>query len=89
MIFCPNLQGYIKKIFLIYFENTVTMQENSCQGKSGSAGNSPGTGSSHPIASLYPSLASFSCHEQAKRGKGRFYQHNFKIPLHPPLPKGG
>src|SRR4030043_2421384 len=23
-----------------------------------------------------------------KRGKGRFYQHNFKIPLYPPLPKG-
>jgi hypothetical protein len=29
---------------------------------------------------LYPSLA--------KRGEGRFYQHNFKIPLYPPLPKG-
>jgi hypothetical protein len=23
-----------------------------------------------------------------KRGEGRFYQHNFKIPLYPPLPKG-
>jgi hypothetical protein len=29
---------------------------------------------------LYPSLA--------KRGEGRFYQHNFKTPLYPPLPKG-
>jgi len=36
MIFYPNLQEYIKKIFLIYFENTVTMQENSCQEKSAS-----------------------------------------------------
>jgi hypothetical protein len=23
-----------------------------------------------------------------KRDKGRFYQHNSKIPLYPPLPKG-
>jgi hypothetical protein len=29
---------------------------------------------------LYPSLT--------KRGEGRFYQDNFKIPLHPPLAKG-
>ena len=64
------------------------MQGNSCQEKSGSAANPLGTGSSHTIAFLYPSLASFSCHEQAKRGKGRFYQHNFKIPLHPTLPTG-
>jgi hypothetical protein len=28
----------------------------------------------------YPSLA--------KRGEGRFFQHFFKIPLYPPLPKG-
>ena len=45
-------------------------------------------GSSNTNVPLYPSLASFSCRGQAKRGKGRFYQHNFKIPLYPPLPKG-
>jgi len=37
-------------------------------------------GSDKTMVALYPSLA--------KRGKGRFYQHNFKIPLYPPLPKG-
>jgi len=37
-------------------------------------------GSNNTVVALYPSLA--------KRGKGRFYQHNFKIPLYPPLPKG-
>jgi hypothetical protein len=30
------LQRYIKKIFLIYFKNTVTMLKNSCQEKFGS-----------------------------------------------------
>jgi len=37
-------------------------------------------GSNNTVVALYPSLA--------KRGKGRFYQHNFKIPPYPPLPKG-
>jgi len=35
------------------------------------------TGSSNTNVPLYPSLE--------KRGKGRFSQHNFKIPLYPPL----
>jgi hypothetical protein len=37
-----------------------------------------GSGNTNELS--YPSLE--------KRGKGRFYQHNFKIPLYPPLPKG-
>jgi hypothetical protein len=32
------------------------------------------------IVSSHPSLE--------KRGEGRFYQHNFKIPLYSPFPKG-
>jgi hypothetical protein len=64
------------------------MQENFCQEKSGPAGNISVMDSSNTNLPLYPSLASFSCRGQAKRGKGRFYQHNFKIPLYPPLPKG-
>jgi hypothetical protein len=37
-------------------------------------------GSSNTNVPLYLSLE--------KRGKGRFSQDNFKIPLYPPLPKG-
>jgi hypothetical protein len=43
-------------------------------------GNPSVMGSSNTNAPLYPSFE--------KRGKGRFSQHNFKIPLYPPLPKG-
>jgi len=43
-------------------------------------GNPSVMGSSNTDELLYPSLE--------KRGEGRFYQHYFKIPLYPPLPKG-
>ncbi|OGP74596.1 MAG: hypothetical protein A2V86_11990 [Deltaproteobacteria bacterium RBG_16_49_23] len=39
------------------------------------------TGSSNTNIFLYPSLV--------KRGMGRFSERIFKIPLNPPLPKGG
>jgi hypothetical protein len=50
-------------------------------------------GSSNTNVPLYPSLENGSARLtilslSKERGKGRFYQHNFKIPLYPPLPKG-
>ena len=50
-------------------------------------------GSSNTNVPLYPSLENGSARLtilslSKERGKGRFHQHNSKIPLYPPLPKG-
>jgi hypothetical protein len=38
------------------------------------------------ISSSYANIPIYS--SLAKRGQGRFFKHNFKIPYDPPLPKG-
>jgi hypothetical protein len=45
-------------------------------------------GTNDMIVALYPSLAVLFLPRAGKRGKGRFYQHDVKIPLYPLCQRG-